>query len=55
MVDEKQTPSDMVLIRNYFFAGRPSQEVLAEVKKLTATDKKELGEELRKWIAHVLS
>jgi hypothetical protein len=44
---EKKEASDMVVIRNYFFPGAPAGVVLAEVKKLTDQDKKQLADGIR--------
>lgn len=47
MADEKPAKSDVVLIKDYFFKGTPSKEVIPELKKLTVEEKKQLGDGIR--------
>ena len=46
--------SRTVAIREYFFPGRPAQEVIAEMKKLTEADKQELSEGAAKELGYEL-
>lgn len=40
-------PSDIALIRQYFFAGQPLASVQGELKKLTVEEKAQLGDGIR--------